>query len=254
MASPDQPSLREWAQEGPLTLALSSGYLDFWSHAGVIDALDEQDIVFAKMCGSSAGGVDAVLRAAGVEPGKALEELSGLSARNFLDTSLRAGILSSRRLVELYDSILPVDRFEECGIEASVSTFDLYGRRTEVIGEGDIPTALHATTAVPLLVPPAMIDGRPKFDGGIKDWAGLAGADPGERILYHHRPPRESRFFTLIDPGDPSLSFPDLVKLEIDGMPTLTLSTLHLGAEAYRYAKAATLAALDRPIDGLNTA
>ena len=226
---------------------MSAGFFAFYAHAGVVEALHERELEPSSIQGSSAGGLVAVLSAAGVEPGKMLEELTGLKREDFWDPYPGFGLLRGRLIDEKLREILPVAEFDQCEVASQVSVFDLLSREAEVVNEGDLATAIRASCAFPFLLHPVLIDRRPKFDGGIKDWPGLSGAAPDERILYHHIAPRQSKIYT-VKPPDPRQSHSNLEALEIEGLPQVTPFALHRGVEAYRLAKVSTLEALDQPI------
>jgi NTE family protein len=230
---------------------MSAGFFGFYAHAGVVDALHQTGIEPESVSGASAGALVGVLWAAGVEPAKMVEELSDLKREDFWDPRPGFGLLRGKLIDDKLRGMLPVAEFEECGIPANVSVFDLLSRSTEVITEGDLATATRASCAFPILIQPVMIDRRPKLDGGIRDWAGLAGAETDERILYVHLPPRESKIYT-IKPPDPMLTYPNLQTLALEGLPQVTPFALHRGISAYATAKAATLEALDSPAPSLN--
>jgi NTE family protein len=247
MSSPEQPTLGEWLGEGPFKLSMSAGFFAFVVHAGVVEALHERELEPDAFQGSSAGGFVAVLRAAGVEPGKIAEELTNLRREDFWDPHPGFGLLRGKLMDEKLREILPVAEFDQCDVPSQVSVFDLLSREAEVIDEGDLATAIRASCAFPFLLHPVMIDGRPKFDGGIKDWSGLSGAASEERILYHHIAPRQSKIYT-VKPPNPTLTHSNLKTLEIEGLPQVTPFALHRGVEAYNLAKGRTLEALDQPV------
>ena len=49
--------LREWLDEGPFSLALSSGFFGFYAHTGLVDALNEASFAPVHTSGASAGAL-----------------------------------------------------------------------------------------------------------------------------------------------------------------------------------------------------
>ena len=63
----DAPTLRDWLAAGPYTLALSSSFFGFYSHAGSLAALEEVGLTPAAITGSSAGALAGAAWAAGLD-------------------------------------------------------------------------------------------------------------------------------------------------------------------------------------------
>jgi NTE family protein len=238
--------MREWLGEEPFGLAMSAGYFTFYAHAGVLEALTEADLEPASVSGASAGALVTGLWAAGVEPGRMVEELTALRRADFWDPGFGLGLLKGRLIDAKLRELLPVETFEKCAVPAQMSVTDLLRWRAEVIEEGDLATAIRASCAFPGLIQPVRIGGRPKFDGGIKDWPGLAGVGMQERTLYHHFDPRQDSLDIRAE--DIARPRPNLKGLEIKGLPQVTPKALHKGVQAYKLAKTAAAKALELPV------
>ena len=240
---PVNPPLRHWLAEAPFTLAMSSGFFGFFAHAGVVSVLEEEGLVPARLCGSSAGGLVAGLWGAGMPALRLRDELLSLRREHFWDPRLGPGLLRGALFRERLVKFLPVRTFEEAPRPIAVSVFDLFSRRTAVVRKGPLAEALHATCAVPFLFHPVWLSGRPCADGGVLDRHGLAATAPGERILYHH--------LTSLSPwrraGSPALRIPDRPSLRavaIDGLPRLGPFRLGRAREAFEKAAEGMRAAL----------
>jgi NTE family protein len=239
------PTLREWLAEAPFTLGLSSGFFGFFAHAGVVGVLEEEGLLPAAVCGSSAGALVGGLWAAGLPAGRIREELLRLRRRDFWDPAPGLGLLRGDRFRARLEALLPARTFEACPRPVALSVFDLRARRTEVLRRGPLAPAIHASCAAPLLFQPVRIGGRAYLDGGVRDRHGLAGLAGGERVLYHHltsRSPWRRR-------GSPALAVPErpgLQAVALYGLPRLGPFRLERGAEALRLAAEGMRAALDR--------
>jgi NTE family protein len=239
-------TLREWLEERPFTLGLSSGFFGFFAHAGVVSALEEERLRPARIVGSSAGALVGALWAAGVPAAALREELLALRREHFWDPWPGAGLLRGRLFRARLEAMLPVRTFEECPIPLALSAYDVLGFRTAVLRTGPLAPAVHASCAAPILFQPVRIGARLYSDGGVLDRHGLAGAAADERILYHHltsRSPWRRR-------SSPALRVPvrpGLRAVALEGLPRLGPFRLGRGPEAMARAAEGMRAALRRP-------
>jgi NTE family protein len=239
------PTLRDWLREAPFTLCLSSGFFGFFAHAGAVEVLEEERLLPARVVGSSAGALVGGLWAAGVPAGRIREELLALRREHFWDPRPGLGLLRGALFRARLEALLPVATFEECPRPLALSAFDVAARRTVVLREGPLAPAVHASCAAPLLFQPVRIGARAYLDGGVLDRHGLAGAGPGERVLYHHltsRSPWRRR-------GSPALRVPErpgLRAVATEGIPRLGPFRLGRAAEAMSRASEGMRSALAR--------
>ena len=240
---PLKTPLRQWLAEEPFTLAMSSGFFGFFAHAGVVSVLEEEGLVPARLCGSSAGGLVAGLWGAGMPARTLRDELLALRREHFWDPRPGPGLLRGALFRERLQRLLPVRTFAEAPRPIAVSVFDLFSRRTVVVRDGPLAEALHATCAVPFLFQPVWLSGRPCADGGVLDRHGLAATAPDERVLYHHLTSRS----LWRRAGDVALRIPERASLRavaIDGLPRLGPFRLDRAREALEKAAERMRAAL----------
>jgi NTE family protein len=241
--------LRDWLAEVPFTLGLSSGFFGFFAHAGVVGVLEEEGLLPARLCGSSAGALVGGLWAAGLPAPRIREELCRLRRADFWDPGPGLGLLRGGRFRARLEALLPVRTFEECRWPLSLSAFELRGLRTVVLRRGPLAPAVHASCAAPVLFQPVRIDGRLHSDGGVRDRHGLAGLGEGERVLYHHLTSRSP----WRRPNSPALrvpSRPGLRAVALPGLPRLGPFRLERGPLALEQAAQGMRAALASPVDG----
>jgi NTE family protein len=243
---PPVPTLRAWLAEAPFALGLSSGFFGFFAHAGVVSVLEEEGLLPARVCGSSAGALVGGLWAAGVPAPRIREELLALRRDHFWDPRPGLGLLRGALFRAHLEARLPVATFEACPRPLAVSAYDLAARRTAVLRTGPLAPALHASCAVPVLFQPVRVGGRAYLDGGVADRHGLAALDPGDRVLYHHLASRSP----WRRPGSPALRVPvrqALRAVVVPGLPRLGPFRLARAAEAMARAAEGMRAALDLP-------
>src|SRR5262249_10850919 len=160
-------TLRDWLAEAPFTLAMSSGFFGFFAHAGVLSVLEEQTLLPARLCGSSAGALVGGLWACGLSARQIFGQLrllrrwhgcalggssagalvgglwaSGLSAQqicdqlrllrreHFWDVRPGLGLLRGALFRERLESLLGAPTFAACRAPLAVSVFDVRARRT----------------------------------------------------------------------------------------------------------------------------
>lgn len=243
------PTLRDWLADRPFALAMSSGFFSFYAHTGLVLALEDAGLPPSRVAGSSAGALVGGLWAAGLDAGSIRKTLLALRRDDFWDPAPGLGLLRGRAFRGLLEAHLPVARFEDCRVPASVSVFHLGRRRTDVLGAGELASALHASCAVPMLFQPVRRGGDLLYDGGIADRPGLAGLGRDQRVLYHHIASRSP----WRRPGSSSLRVPvrpQLVALRIGGLPRVSPFRLGRGRAALEASYRATRAALGRPLAG----
>ena len=241
------PTLRDWLRQEPFTLALSSGFFGFFAHGGVVSVLEQEGLVPARACGSSAGALVAGFYCAGLPAAALRDTLCSLRRQDFWDPRPGPGLLRGALFQRLLEERLPARTFAECRVPLSVSVFDLLSRRTRVLDRGPLATALRATCAVPLLFHPVWLDRRPLADGGVLDRPGLAGAPREGRVLYHHLASRSP----WRRAASPALRVParnhQLASVVIPGLPRLGPFQLARGHEAWEQAAEGMRRALNQP-------
>jgi NTE family protein len=242
-------TLRDWLDEGPFTLAMSAGFFGFYAHSGLLAALEEAGKLPESVSGASAGALVGGLWASGLDAADLWRELERLRRDDFWDPAPGFGLLRGRRFRARLEEILPVGEFDACRAPASISVYDVYSRTTKVLSSGPLAPAIQASCTLPGLFHPTWHAGRPLLDGGILDRAGLAGVNPGTRVLHHHlasRSPWRGRNSKALD----TPNGPKLVCVVLEGLPRAGPFRLMNGVRALSAAKNAMRRALAAPIDG----
>jgi NTE family protein len=241
------PTLREWLRQTPFTLGLSSGFFGFFAHAGVVGVLEEEGLVPAALCGSSAGALVGGLWGAGLPAARLRDELLALRRSDFWDPAPGLGLLRGDKFQARLVALLPVATFEACPRPVALSVYDLWARRTVVLRSGPLAPAIHASCAAPVLFQPVRLGGRRYLDGGVKDRHGLAGLTGQERVLYHHLTSR-SPWRRKDSPALRVPERPGLQAVALYGLPRLGPFRLERGGEALQQAAAGMRAALDQEV------
>lgn len=237
---------RAWLAEDPFTLVLSAGFFGFFSHAGVLAALEAEGLRPRRVIGVSAGALAGGLWAAGLSAQALAQELLALRREDFWDPGLPlGGLLRGRKFdAELRRVLAPtgVARIEDCGVAFVPIAHDVVARRTLPLERGDLATAIRASCTVPLMFRPLWWRGRMLVDGGVSDRIGRAAMAPRERVLLHYIPSR-SRWRRAVAPTE--IPGVDARVMFTPGVPALGPFALGDAARALEVSRAHTLAWLD---------
>jgi NTE family protein len=242
------PTLREWLSSAPFTLAMSSGFFGFFAPAGFLSVLEDEGLLPARVCGSSAGALVAGLWASGVSARRICDELLVLRREHFWDLRPGLGLLRGDLFRARLESIMPVATFDACRVPLAVSVFDVRARHTTVLRDGALAPAVHASCAAPILFQPVRLAERLYLDGGILDRPGLASVDADERVLFHHlmsRSPWRRR-------GSVALQVPARANMQLVAVPELPRLgpfRLRRGPEAIAGAARGVRLALSRVVE-----
>ena len=224
---------------------MSSGYFGFFAHSGLVAALEEDGLFPQRVSGASAGAIVGGCWGAGLNSETIRNELLHLHRKDFWDPSWGAGLLRGKLFQQRLEQILPITDFQQCRFPVAISVYDVFAFTTHVLSTGNLPTAIRASCAVPIMFQPVWIDNRPYLDGGIRDHAGLCGVPQGERVFYHHlNSKRQGRDRGLTR----YLRRSNIVTIVISDLPPVNPFRLECGRAAYQAAYQATRKALDTKI------
>jgi len=240
-------TLRHWLAQQPFTLTLSSGFFGFFAHAGVVQALEEAQLLPRKLTGSSAGALIAGCWAGGMSSKDIKELLFSLKRTDFWDPGLGLGLLKGDKFRQLLTDSLTATQFSECQFELALSAYSMNSKETIVLQSGELVPAIYASCAIPFMFQPITIDNHRLLDGGIKDRAALKGTEPTERIFYHHiasKSPWRGKNSTAIQVPERD----NLTSLVIYDLPRTGPFKLDIGKTAYQQAYQAMQRALNKPI------
>ncbi len=161
------------------------------AHIGALRAMEEAGLVPAHIFGTSMGGVFSALFASGLTAGEALERVASIGEKEILRTDPLAlfkglwarSLLKPEPFRRSLERMLGTRRFQDLKIPLTITATDLDTGELTLFGAGgrDVPLidALYATCALPLFLPPAIIDGRRYADGGLRAVVPL---EPASRV------------------------------------------------------------------------
>jgi NTE family protein len=181
----------------------SSGFFGFYAHAGFLAALREVGIRPGAWAGTSAGAIVAAFAASGTQDERIRDFLFRLRKEDFWDPHpLPAvmwalargfkgfgGYLKGERFLRLMREALPVKTFEECADPLVVAATDLNEKKEKIFTRGDLPLAVCASCAVPMLFRPVEAGGSMCVDGGVTSKApisALISAARPDKVIIHY--------------------------------------------------------------------
>jgi NTE family protein len=240
---------RQWLGEAPFTLALSAGFFGFFSHTGLLLALERAGLRPRRVVGVSAGALAGGLWASGLSASSLAEELTRLRREDFWDPGLPlGGVLMGRKFEAKLATVLRplgVTSLEHCPTPFAAVVHDLLRRRPLALERGPIAPAIRASCTVPLMFRPRWHQGRLLVDGGASDRDGEIAARRGERVFVHRL---TSRRAAAAPPSRGHAS--DRLTLSIPDLPRVTPFALHAGPVALSRTERFVQRWLDQPLSG----
>jgi len=149
-------------------LVLSGGGVRGAAHSGVIKALEEHGIRPEYIAGASSGAIVGAFYAAGHGWEETLDFFRGMSIFTWGNYARgKPGMLDADKFRKGFEKYFPGDRFEALKKKLFVVASDLIKGRSRVFQEGPLIRTLLASSAVPGVFSPVVIDDSLYSDGGI---------------------------------------------------------------------------------------
>jgi NTE family protein len=164
----------------PVVAVFGGGGAKAAAHIGAFRALEESNLLPGHIVGTSMGAVFSALFASGLSAREALERVASIPEKDiiraetfaFLKGLWAKALLQPEPFRRSLERMLGTRRFQDLKIPLTVTATALDTGELILFGAGgrDVPLieALYATCALPLFLPPAIIDGRRYADGGLR--------------------------------------------------------------------------------------
>lgn len=155
-----------------IALVLSSGGARGLAHIGAIDALVERGYHIHAIAGTSMGSVVGGMYACGKleEFRKFITSLSRLDVYRLMDIAIsKKGLIKGERVFAEMKNFVGDIRIEDLPIPFAAVSADLTNHSTVVFTEGDLLSALRASSAIPSLLLPVSLNEALLVDGAIVD-------------------------------------------------------------------------------------
>src|SRR6187401_3388039 len=151
-------------------IALSGGGARGFAHLGVLKALEEMGITISEISGTSAGAIAGAFYCYGYKPDQILEIVT---STGFLKSVRPAwswiGLLSMDGFKAVMHKYLPEDSFEKLKIPLTVATTEIRLGKVTYFDSGELISRVIASSSIPALFDPKVLDGHVFVDGGIID-------------------------------------------------------------------------------------
>ncbi len=149
-------------------LTLSGGGMRGVAHIAVLRALEEYGLKPDLISGTSAGAIIGAFYSLGKTPAEMLDivQSNTFFARSAFRFS-RNGIFNPEFLTRIFRQYFPEDNFSVLKIPFYAATTELTQGRIEYFSEGKLFDVLLASSSVPFVFPPVIMNGKFYVDGGV---------------------------------------------------------------------------------------
>ncbi|MGA3013024.1 MAG: patatin-like phospholipase family protein [Bacteroidales bacterium] len=149
---------------------LSGGGCRGFAHLGALKALQERGIKPGKISGASAGAIAGAFLANGFSPDEIKEMFVGKLNLSMISwTGFKMGLVSIKNIKKFIEKNLRYNKFEELPIPFYVATTNFINGKQQLFHNGNIIDPIIASSSIPVLFPPVIIDDIPYVDGGLSN-------------------------------------------------------------------------------------
>lgn len=151
-------------------LVLSGGGARGFAHLGVMQALNDAGIFPDIIAGTSAGALAGALYCDGYSPKEILRIMKRQSRLDYMRPTLpRDGLLQISGVAKLLETHLSAKNIEDLKIPLVVCATDLNNGQPVYFSTGELITSLIASSSIPVLFKPVIINNIYYVDGGVLD-------------------------------------------------------------------------------------
>jgi NTE family protein len=149
-------------------LALSGGAARGLAHIGVIKVLQEEKIKISCVAGASVGSLMGALFAAGMPWSEMAQAARQFKWKDLAQLTLSPlGLAKHAKLKQIIDRLIGGKRFEDLPLPFAAVAVDIGSGREVVLRSGSVAEAVRASSSIPGIFEPTVIDGRYLVDGGL---------------------------------------------------------------------------------------
>ncbi|HET8829051.1 MAG TPA: patatin-like phospholipase family protein [Pelobium sp.] len=149
-------------------IVLSGGGIRGIAHLGVLKALKDKKVTIDAISGTSAGAIVGALYANDVDPYEALSVFNDTRLIRYLRPAFRApALLNLETAFALIKNYIPHDNFENLKIPLTITATNFNEGKLVYFSEGELIRKVLASSCIPGIFIPIMIDGKLYIDGGV---------------------------------------------------------------------------------------
>lgn len=149
-------------------IALSGGGARGIAHIGVLDALEKYGIKPQIISGTSMGAIVGVFYAAGYSPRKILEIVASRKFHKLINWHMPfSGLIDMDKVLDIMTQMIQPDDFSALKIPFYCAVTNLNSGMMEVKSKGKLFQWVLASSSIPVVFEPWVIDGQTYVDGGL---------------------------------------------------------------------------------------
>lgn len=151
-------------------IVLSGGGVRGFAHLGVLQALNDAGIFPDIVSGTSAGALAGVLYCDGYTPKEILKIMNTHNRFDYMRPAMpRDGLLQISGIAKILENNLKAKTFHELKIPLFVTATDLNNGKAVYFNEGPLLNPVIASSSIPVLFKPVIINHIHYVDGGVLD-------------------------------------------------------------------------------------
>lgn len=148
-------------------IVLSGGGIRGIAHLGVLKAFTNAGITFSHVTGTSAGAIVGAFYAAGIDPEEALNIFLKTKLLRFLRPAMGLGLINFEHTADLLKTYIPFDKIEDLKIPLTIAATNFSEGKLVYFNRGPLIRAVHASSCIPGIFKPIMIDNQMYVDGAV---------------------------------------------------------------------------------------
>jgi len=149
-------------------IVLSGGGIRGIAHLGVLKALMNTGITFSHISGTSAGAIAGAFYAAGIDPEEGLNIFMKTRLLRFVRPALGSlGLINIENTRQILKDYFPHDKIEDLKIPLTICATNFSEGNLAYFNKGPLIRAILASSCIPGIFKPIMIDNQMFVDGGI---------------------------------------------------------------------------------------
>ena len=149
-------------------LVLSGGGARGIAHIGVFRALDELGIQVDAISGVSAGAIFGAFYAAGISNPEMLKIATEANLFDLMDFRIgKPGLFKSEAIRKTLEKNLIIKKQEDLSIPLTIAATDFIHAKTDYFTKGDLVKNMIASSAIPVIFQPEIIENKVYVDGGL---------------------------------------------------------------------------------------
>ncbi|RZL15032.1 MAG: patatin, partial [Pedobacter sp.] len=149
-------------------IVLSGGGIRGIAHLGVLKAFANAGIEFCQISGTSAGAIAGAFYAAGIDPEEGLTIFNKTKLWRFVRPALGSlGLINIDLTANILKEYFPENAIEKLKMPLTIAAVNFSEGKLVYFTKGPLIQAIHASSCIPGIFKPIMIDGQMYVDGGV---------------------------------------------------------------------------------------